>query len=289
MSMWTRQQLKEKAKEDLKRSYWGLVLVALIVSMITGGGGGGGGNSSEHLNDYSLDSLRNIDIGVIMGVIAVLGVILLVVLVVGIVLGLFVFSPLLVGAQRYILEAAHKQKTVNDLGVLGRVFSKGRDTYFNVVKVLFFKGLYEGLWTLLFVIPGIIKRYEYRMIPYILAENPDVDVKDAFLYSKEMMEGQKWDAFVLDLSFVGWSILSGLSCGILAVFYVNPYICMTDAELYYALRDRASGNYYDVALGEETYMYGNSGEYMDAAYTDVTYTTTESCYRAPGQDTDDNE
>ena len=104
--------------------------------------------------------------------------------------------------------------------------------------------------------PGIIKAYEYRMIPYILAENPDIDTKEAFARSKEMMTGNKWDAFVLDLSFLGWILLSVCTCGILAIFWVNPYMYMTDAELYVALKEITYGssgqNYNNVADGSYT-------------------------------------
>ena len=57
------------------------------------------------------------------------------------------------------------------------------------------------------VVPGIIKHYEYRMIPYILAENPTMPREEAFQISRRMMMGQKMDVFVLDLSFIGWFIL----------------------------------------------------------------------------------
>ena len=73
-----------------------------------------------------------------------------------------------IGAQRFFV-VSHYQKA--ELGELGYAFSNG---YMNVVKTMFMRGLFTSLWTLLFIIPGIIKGYEYRMIPYILAENPDI-------------------------------------------------------------------------------------------------------------------
>ena len=88
---------------------------------------------------------------------------------------------------------------------------------------------------MLFVIPGIIKAYEYRMIPFILAENPDIKMEDAFALSKRMMDNEKLNAFVLDISFIGWMILGALSCGIFHIFYVNPYYQLTNAELYLVL------------------------------------------------------
>ena len=114
----------------------------------------------------------------------------------------------------------------------------------NTIITMFMKGLFQTLWTLLFIIPGIIKAYEYRMIPYILSENPEISRKRAFEISKQMMKGNKWNTFVLDLSFLGWQILSGLTIGILGIFYVNPYVQGTNAELYAYLREDALKNGY---------------------------------------------
>jgi uncharacterized membrane protein len=97
---------------------------------------------------------------------------------------------------------------------------------------MFKRTLFTTLWSLLFVIPGIIKGYEYRMIPYLMAENPDLSSEEAFALSKQMMNGQKWDAFVLDLSFIGWDILAGFTFGILSALYVQPYKNLTNAALY---------------------------------------------------------
>ena len=102
----------------------------------------------------------------------------------------------------------------------------------NIVLTMFLKNLFTTLWTLLLVVPGIVKHYEYLMIPYILAENPGMDRKEAFKISKRMMDGQKMDTFILDLSFIGWAFLSAITCGIVGIFYANPYREATFAELY---------------------------------------------------------
>lgn len=107
----------------------------------------------------------------------------------------------------------------------------------NVVFVQLLQAVKTFLWTLLLVIPGIVKGYEYRMIPYILAENPGIDQRRAFELSRIMMTGQKWNAFVLDLSFFLWYLLGAVTCGLASIFYVNPYIAATNAELYAVLRD----------------------------------------------------
>ena len=91
------------------------------------------------------------------------------------------------------------------------------------------------LWTLLLVVPGIVKAYEYSMIPYILAEDPSTSLNDAFAKSKELTKGQKMDLFVLDLSFIGWWILGTILCGIGNIF-VDPYYQAASAEVYVALK-----------------------------------------------------
>ena len=119
---------------------------------------------------------------------------------------------------------------------------------------MFFRDLYTVLWTLLLIIPGIVKSYEYQMIPYLLAENPQMTKEQAFAESKRMMTGQKWRAFVLDLSFIGWNILSALTLGILGIFYVQPYMDATHAALYETHR---YGNPY----GAPNYFNGMPGGY----------------------------
>ena len=122
-------------------------------------------------------------------------------------------------------------------GVMG-MFEGVENNYKNIAKTMFFRDLYTVLWSMLFIIPGIVKSYEYQMIPYLLADNPQMTKEEAFAESKRMMQGQKWNAFVLDLSFIGWDILSGMTMGILGIFYVQPYKDGTHAALYEALRYR---------------------------------------------------
>ena len=111
-----------------------------------------------------------------------------------------------------------------------------RSHYKNVTKTMFMRDLYIFLWSLLFVVPGIIKTYEYRMVDYILSENPEMNYSEALALSSKMMKGNKWKAFVLDLSFIGWDILSSMTFGILDIFYVMPYKMSTNAALYEAIK-----------------------------------------------------
>ena len=101
---------------------------------------------------------------------------------------------------------------------------------------MFMVNLFIALWSLLLIVPGIVKAYSYRMVPFLVAERPEIDYKEALDTSRKMMDGEKMNAFVLDLSFLGWMILTALTCGILGVFYTVPYMSQTNAELYVTLK-----------------------------------------------------
>lgn len=90
------------------------------------------------------------------------------------------------------------------------------------------------LWSLLFIVPGIIKAVSYSLSFYILCDNPDMSANDARLKSMELTYGHKWSLFCLYVSFLGWIILCGLTFGILSV-WVIPYIQTATAEFYVSL------------------------------------------------------
>ena len=160
-------------------------------------------------------------------------------LAVGFVIGLCVsilFTNLIqVGCNRYFLEN-REHKT--NFGQLFYSFQGGR--YGATVWVMFLKTLYIFGWSLLFLIPGIIKSFSYMLVPYIMAENPSLDHRRVFQLSSAMMNGHKWEAFELNLSFLGWILLSMFSpMGILSILYVNPYMQATYAEFYSAIKAEA--------------------------------------------------
>lgn len=268
--MWTRAELKSKAKFSFKRNYWKSVLISLILALLVGGGGSGssissavsnnliGSSDSSVTDDYSNDDSSLYDgndfyddtydgnveddiddlnsmadntagmmaIGIFLMVFIIVFVVLMAVV---ILLDVFIFNPLEVGCKKYYLRNLNEPAQV---GNIGYAFD---NNYKNITKTMFFRDLFTVLWTLLFIIPGIVKSYEYQMIPYLLADNPQMTKEQAFEESKRMMQGQKWKAFVLDLSFIGWNILSALTLGILGIFYVQPYMDATHAALYEAL------------------------------------------------------
>lgn len=217
--MWTRAELKARAKVALAQNYWKLVLVGAIASIV-----GSGHNSSVEFNfseETSGDILSSLGtmLPVIFGV-ASAGII------VAFLISFFVLNPIEVGTKRFFLKSLTEDTEIKELLF---AFDHG---YKNVVKILFKRDIKVILWSLLFIIPGIVKSYEYRMIPYLLAENPELTEEEAFRYSRQMMYEQKLETFVLDLSFIGWDLLSGITVGIVGLFYVQPYANLTNAALY---------------------------------------------------------
>lgn len=150
---------------------------------------------------------------------------------------IFIADPLIVGGKRYFLKAREGNNT--RVGIIVEIFRK--EHWLNVAITMFLRNIYTALWYLT-IIGGLIKTYEYRMIPYLLAENPTIKRKEAFAISKKMMKGNKWKTFVLDLSFFGWNLLSVLTFGLLSILYVNPYNAATNAELYVELKEKYEKN-----------------------------------------------
>lgn len=240
---WTRRDLKEKAKFSLKSFYWKSVLVAFILALISGGFGSGRGNSgndydTEFTGNQFVDGIGGRYVGMAAFVLGLTAIAIFAIVVIALVVDIFVLSPLQIGCKKYFLHAGDGNA---DLGHMGYAF---KNNYINVVAVTFLQNLFIVLWTFLLIIPGIVKSYEYRMIPYLLAEDPNLSFTEARNLSKEMMDGEKWDAFVLDWSFILWDILAAITFNLAGIFWVNPYYQYTCAELYKVLRTKVPGPYY---------------------------------------------
>lgn len=111
----------------------------------------------------------------------------------------------------------------------------GFDDFWSAFKVIFLVELFTFLWSLLFVIPGIVKSISYSMAPYILAENKGKSALECINESKAMTNGHKMDLFVLSLSFIGWALLCGITFGIAAI-WVMPYMQATFTNAYNSLK-----------------------------------------------------
>lgn len=174
---------------------------------------------------------------------------------------IFVAAPLIVGERRFFLENRTYHGT--KIGRIGFLF-KAR--YFKPTFIMLLRNVYMMLW-LFTIVGGIIKFYEYEMVPFILAENPSIDRKKVFSLSKQLMKGNKWNSFVIDISFYPFVIVTALvSAGIAAIIFgfafnvvlvaeicsgivmalfLNPYRMATKAELYIALRKEAIKSNYE--------------------------------------------
>lgn len=155
---------------------------------------------------------------------------------IGLMIKIFITNPIYVGESRIYLESANYKKTK-----LKRfAFPFKRKHYIQCVKTIFLMNFYKLLWNLT-IIGGIVKNYSYKMVSYIIAENPQILPNDAITMSRKMMQGNKFEAFKLDLSFLAWHILQVCTFGIAGI-YVNPYYTSTITELYKELRKNYINN-----------------------------------------------
>lgn len=270
--MWTRKEIKTKAKEALARNYWRIMLVAALAAILSGGLGYSSGTSTsstvsgtiianvdetedenaryetqtgdetdfiEHSTENANEaSTKMSDTGQMIFVISMMIAVLIFVLIIMVVMFAvmeLLYNPFYVGVQRFML------KSVDDRADVKEVAYGFDHSYKNIVKTMFRVDIQVFLWALLFVIPGIYKRYQYRMVSYILAEHPDMNYKEVLQKSKSMMHGEKWHAFVLDLSFLLWHMLGMITCGMVELFYVSPYVWLTNAALYRRISESHDG------------------------------------------------
>ncbi len=246
---WTRRELKDRGKEKMRNFYWQAVLVCLIASLLGAGtysksfssGRTASGDTRVSVGgspgvtlSYNQDDRVKIDTPVYHASIPIdrrLGVMIismvLMVFAVVLVVGILVSNVVQVGKKRYFLKKLHG---LDETGI-GELFSGFREGYWNLLLVMFLQKLFVFLWTLLLIVPGIVKTYEYYMIPYLLAENPYLSWEEAREKSCQMMDGHKFDVFVLEWSFIGWDLLGVLMCGIGNLF-VAPYKEAVYGELY---------------------------------------------------------
>ena len=284
--MWSRADLKNRAKMRLKKYFWAALAVTILAGMLGGGdmgmGGSVAGSASEGVNkaprmiqnfnsinqeyetpesfstkeveelffeDDEVVKMFGITMAVVLGMILVIWIFMLLFVT-------FVGNPVNVGSKRFFMESREVDRSAG-VGKLFYAFGSGH--YGNVILTMFMRNLFISLWSLLFVIPGIVKTYQYYMVPYILAENPEMNYKEALGLSKQMMEGNKWNTFVLELSFFGWYFLGIFVCCI-GAYFVVPYEQAVKAELYAELKTQVNyAGFNGFRDGEDT---GYHDDYM---------------------------
>lgn len=246
--MWSRKELKDKAKSVLRQIYWNAFGVSIVISLAGGANhwerrvnsrsnnSGFSIYSNNHISDFISWRLTKAAFFTFITLMA---------------LRILIGYCLEVGGRKYFVQSAQYRNNKNCFG-----FGFDAHNYSGIVKTMLVTKVLIFLWSLLLIIPGIIKAYAYRMVPYILADNPNIGVREAIALSNEMTMGHKFDMFVLDLSFIGWYLLGSLAFGI-GVLFVMPYDNATNAELYLVLRKEALESnlcsYEDLLLSQPIY------------------------------------
>lgn len=229
--------IKQKGKDAFKTmgAYWTCVGVSFVTMLFTGGSGGSGGSSASGRTSELTEEFKNSDMdwSALLAIFAVIVGVLIVGTIVGLIIQIFVSNILQIGCASYYTNLIDDYDSARGVtAAFGDLGNGYKNNFKRNALAMFMMHLFVFLWSLLFIIPGIIASYKFRLVPYILAENPDMTWKEALDMSKEEMDGHKMDAFVLDLSFIGWGILSLFTCGILSIFYVTPYIHASQAAFY---------------------------------------------------------
>lgn len=270
--MFNRKELKERAKLVLLRSYSKIFLACLAVNLISGGGLGVSTKKLRGVDFSAMPPEKTLMVFVIVIALSLIAA----------ALSIFVFAPLAVGLKKFMTENAKADAPLellfypfgdNYKNIVLVQFIKGLFVFlWSLPAILpslalaFFVGDIESLaigvtagsifdalrlsgivllWlalTLVLAIPSIIKELQYVLVPYILADNPDTEWRDALSKSKEMMVGNKWAYVKLILSFALWWIAANLLCCI-GGFLVIPYVEATECEMYLELAGKTPVNY----------------------------------------------
>ena len=207
MVIMTREEIKAKSKNDLGGELFGnkwlsAVLVVFIFSMLTSFG------SVSNNEDYQVTLPPSM--------VQIFNIIIIVSAVIGTILWL-VFLPLQYGAAKNFLNVTRGEKSQ-----VGTLFHGYKENLKQNFLSAFMTNLYISLWSLLFVIPGLVKMYSYAMTQYIRNEYPTTTWQEAITRSREMMDGYKMQLFLLDLSFIGWYIVGALCLGV-GTLWVSAY------------------------------------------------------------------
>ena len=216
--MRTNQDYKNDALKALSGN-WAHAVIAAIVMMLL---------SSLLISPSYINSYSNaLNLGLLVPGYVVYG---------GGLLIMFILYPLLTGFNnsfRVLYETGDNRLTAN-------TFHLGFSNWLHVSLGMIVCYLYIVLWSLLFVIPGIIKAFSYAMTPYILVEHPEMSINQAIDESRRLMKGHKFDYFYLELSFIGWAILSSVFTLGIGFIWLIPYISTSAAAFYNDLKNGES-------------------------------------------------
>ncbi len=221
-----RTNLKESAKVAFKANYGRCVLAGILISFTVGSLIHGALDSSSSSSSQTLT--MHASNSSLLGWFAGMSLLAFVIVVL---IRVLLLQPLYAGCQNFFLVNAQSHAEYSEMA------SGYKRNYQNTVFTMFLTFLFQFLWSLLLVIPGLIKHYSYRFVPYILAENPDMPAREIIDQSRKMMDGHKWEAFILDLSFILWWLLAFVTIGLAGIFWTAPYHFQTNAKYYLEVKN----------------------------------------------------
>ena len=213
----TSSELRRVARENLAGN-WGIsVGVALVAALLGGAISGTGSNINFNINEDTVRSLPPIFWTALLPLASLAGLLGIVSFILG--------GTVELGYAKFLLKQ-HDRKELQ----FSDLFSQF-DRFGTGFAQKFLRTLFTVLWSLLFIIPGIVKGLSYAMTPFILEEHPEMTASEAIKASQQLMDGHKMDMFILGLSFIGWDILACLTMGI-GFLFLNPYVNAAYAAFY---------------------------------------------------------
>lgn len=196
--MWKRTEIKNGARAIIRANYWPTVMVCLLGLIFP---------AAFFFVDGMIGKIVVIALWILIG------------------------GPLLVGINRFLMDNGEGEADGADIMV-------GFGNYENCMVTMLETALIIAAFSLLLVVPGVMKAYELRMVPVILAEDPGKPRKECWAESRRLMENERYRTFLLDLTFLGWLALDVCTLGLAGIFWCHPYYMQTNCELYYILEER---------------------------------------------------
>ena len=225
----TSSELRAVARQNLEGT-WGIsVGVALVASLLGGSMAGAGSNVNFNFNEDTVRNLPPVFWTVLLPLVSVAGLLSLAALILG--------GTVELGYAKFLLKQ-HDRKELQFSDLFSQFDRFGTGFAQKFLRILFIM-----LWTLLLIIPGIVKGLSYAMTPFILEEHPEMTASQAIKASMRLMDGHKMDLFILGLTFIGWQILACLTMGI-GFLFLNPYMNAAYAAFYRDIsRKQEAGSY----------------------------------------------
>ena len=231
--MWSIAELKSRGKQAFRANYWQSVAVSFVMAIFAGGTASAASNRVQSTTSEVTVEGAGVSpeqaaflAAVVLGVIFTVGI-------VGSIVHALLANPIEVGGRRFF------EKNANDPTTQFNTVFEGFQDYGRVLVTMLIRDVFILLWTLLLIIPGAMKAYSYRLVPYLVKDRPELSPMEVLAESEALMRGNRWQAFVMDLSFLGWLLLGVVTLNLGNIFWTNPYMNATDAELYRTLTGRA--------------------------------------------------